>query len=457
MPTAPLARANRSSATKLPSVRTAARQALFYATLPLLAYLAYNHADTPQWYRERTMHASIRHIDATDTAALKAALFHGEPHLIQCYSSLPHPHQHLPPPYKIHPHVSAAADALAAAQLSLATVDCERRLPSNRSLVDKLGLVRRTQPLLILALNGEKPKQLPAAAVASADAIAQYAVPRARPVVHRVSSQKALLSACGTWRPCLLTRLPHDSRTLEALAHRFRGVVFASVGEDAARVQLKWGRGAEVGETLDDDEAAQFGQRTSVLLPDPEAPRPAKKAKKRDANPPRLLRGFGGSEDEPSLAAFLEQWTRDNMGAPREASDGLYRTALPTVVAAQPPPQKARRGGGGGGAPTRNDNAEVQARRAKARREAAQAAAREEVALKAKMTDEQRKAREAQRRAQMAREEEQAGNIVEEVDDDFDDEVDGGDDGGGDDNDDSATRDVVDDDDDDVEELDLDM
>ena len=73
-----------------------------------------------------------------------------------------------------------------------ASVDCERPLPSNHTLVSKLGLVRRTQPLLVLASGGNRPKQLPASAVGSAYAVTAYVKPKVEPTVHRVASTQHL-------------------------------------------------------------------------------------------------------------------------------------------------------------------------------------------------------------------------------------------------------------------------
>jgi len=64
------------------------------------------------------------------------------------------------------------------------------------------------------------------------------------------------------------------------------------------------GRGAEIGETLDEDESQHLGKRVSLVLPDPEdvADRAAAKkagnkaAARRPANPLRLLRGHSGAK-----------------------------------------------------------------------------------------------------------------------------------------------------------------
>ena len=40
-------------------------------------------------------------------------------------------------------------------------------MPSNKTLVSKFGLIRRTQPLLLYAGGGDKPKQVPAASASS--------------------------------------------------------------------------------------------------------------------------------------------------------------------------------------------------------------------------------------------------------------------------------------------------
>ena len=58
---------------------------------------------------------------------------------------------------------------------------------------------------------------------------------------------------CGGRRSCLLAKLDADSNVMESLARQFRNIEVCAVGADD-RVQLMWGRGKEVGETLEDDE-----------------------------------------------------------------------------------------------------------------------------------------------------------------------------------------------------------
>jgi len=186
---------------------------------------------------------------------------------------------------------------------------------------------------------------------------------------------------------------------LEQLARRFRTVEVVSIGEEG-KSTLAWGRGEEVGETLEEEEARHFGRRVSLLRADPAAP----KATRKGARPaPRRLRGFDGAEDLPSLSRFLEQ----ALDSP--ADEGFIASPVPkldVVVKLKPVPKE-------------NDNAERQAKRARARaaaraKEEAEAKAREE-ALKVR-TEAQRKQRELDRRQQMAEEESQAENILEEVD-----------------------------------------
>ena len=59
-----------------------------------------------------------------------------------------------------------------------------------------------------------------------------------------------------------------------------------------------------MGETLEEAEAKHFGKPTALMRPDPEAPKPTRKG----ARPaPRLLRGYTGEEDLPSLSRFVEK------------------------------------------------------------------------------------------------------------------------------------------------------
>ena len=165
--------------------------------------------------------------------------------------------------------------------------------------------------------------------------------------------------------------------------------------------------GGQVGETLEEEEAKQFGQRTSLLRADPEAPRPTRKG----ARPaPRLLRGYGGEEDLPSLSRFVEQ------GLSASVEDGWMRAQLPTLTAkAKPKKPKAKT------PPAATDNAERQAKRAKARAAAAakeEALARERAEMLKQRSEASQRQRELDARQRMADEEAQASNIIEEIDGD---------------------------------------
>ena len=110
------------------------------------------------------------------------------------------------------------------------TLDCEKVLPSNKTLVAKYGLVRRTQPLLIYAGGGDRPKQVPTASATSAYGVTAYVKPKAEPRVRSASSQKALEAACSGRRACLLAGLGADSTVLEQLARQFRTIEVVAVG-----------------------------------------------------------------------------------------------------------------------------------------------------------------------------------------------------------------------------------
>ena len=71
-------------------------------------------------------------------------------------------------------------------------------------------------------------------------------------------------------------------------------------------------------------QAQHFGQRVSFLKYDSEAARGRK-----GSPPPRLLRGFGGDEDLPSLSRFIT--------ASLAATDGFMTTEFPKVAVASSP------------------------------------------------------------------------------------------------------------------------
>jgi hypothetical protein len=256
----------------------------------------------PTWYWKAKLPENVKLLDSGDTAALKKVLFGGEPWLLQCYSGIPHPGQHLPGPYRLHPVFRESAATLKSI-VSVGVLDCEKILPSNKSLIGKFGFVRRTQPLVIYAGGGDKPKQVPSASVASAYGVTAWVKPKAEPTVRVVRSQKALDAYCAGRRACLIARMSSDSSVLLQLARAHRQIEVVAVG-DEAKASLAWGRGEEVGETLEEEEAEHFGKRVSLLRPDPAAPRARKGAKDQ---PPRLLQGFTGEEDFPSLSRFVER------------------------------------------------------------------------------------------------------------------------------------------------------
>ena len=81
-----------------------------------------------------------------------------------------------------------------------------------------------------------------------------------------------------------------EARRKEQLSRRFRTIEIVSVGEEGSST-LAWGRGEEVGETLEEEEAQYFGKRVSLLRADPTAP---KRTHKGQRPAPRLLRAFSG-------------------------------------------------------------------------------------------------------------------------------------------------------------------
>ena len=391
-------------------------KAVAVAVLAYCVYLARAHVRLPDWYWQARLPPGIEAIDAADPARLKQVLFGGDPWLLQCDSGRPFSGQHLPRPFRSNPAFHVSRSTLRGL-VRFGVVDCEHELPSNKTLVAKLGLVRRTQPLLIFAAGGGNPKQLPAKSATSAYAINAWVKPKAQPKVHTATSQQALAHICAGRRPCLLSALDSDSAVLEQLAAKYRTLEVVAVGSDAnGKAALSWGRGDEVGETLEDDEAQHLGQRASFVKPDPEMR--AGKGKQRESAP-RLLRGFGGSEDLPSLSLFVER------ALAASGDEGFIRSNLPQVLVAVKKPEAPKGAKASKATPT--DNAERQRKRA---RKLAEAAAKAEAEAEAKAKADSVNREEAQRlreqaaRARMAAEEAAAGNLVEEVEDEDEDEED---------------------------------
>ena len=275
--------------------------AIAVALISMVSFHVYTNVGMPNWWWQSKLPDIVEAIDITDSAKLKHVFFSGEPWLLQCYSGLPYVGQHLPAPFRLDPTFVESVKSMRDV-VKGGTLDCEAKLPNNpnKTLVSKFGLVRRTQPLLLYAGGGDRPKQIPAASSTSVYGVTAWVKPKAEPRVRVARSQKAVAHYCGGRRACLLTKLPGDSVVLEQLARKYRTVEVVTVGTDG---KLSWGRGEEVGETLEPEEAVHFGQAVSLLRADPEAPKPTRKG----ARPaPRLLRGYGGAEDFPSLARFVE-------------------------------------------------------------------------------------------------------------------------------------------------------
>ena len=210
--------------------------ALAVAALSGGGYYTYHHGRLPDWYWEAKVPENIEALDVTDTAKLKHVLFSGEPWLLQCYSGLPYEGQWLPRPFRVHRIFQESLGTLGGL-VKAGILDCEKRLPSNKSLVEKFGLVRRSQPLLVLAAGGVKPRQLPANSVSSAYGVTAFVKPKAEAKVHKVGTQKTLEAVCAGRRPCLLTRMKPDSVVLDQLARTFRTVEVVTLGENLDKVR----------------------------------------------------------------------------------------------------------------------------------------------------------------------------------------------------------------------------
>ena len=371
----------------------------------------------PESYHKSRMPEQVAVLDVDDSAQLKDVLYSGEPWLIQCYSGLPHEGQWLPRPFRLH---QVFLESIGSSELrgiiKAGTLDCEKVLKSNKTLISKFGFVRRTQPLLIYAGGGDRPKQVPAASAASVYGVSAFVKPKASPRVKVARSQKALAALCGRRQPCLLSRLAPDSDVLVELARRYRKLEVVSIGSEK-QSSLSWGRGDEVGETLEPEEAVFFGKRHSLLRADPDAPKPRKGAKPA----PRLLRAHAGEEDVPSLSTFIEAaLAQEPLYWP---DDGFVRSPLPTLTALEQPKEKKPKAPKSKKPLDSAAEAERNAKRAKARAEAQRREEEQRQKLgeqRKQMSEEQRKQRELERRQQMAEEEEAASNILEEVDDDAD-------------------------------------
>jgi len=205
--------------------------AIVVAVLAVIGFRAYKAAMSrpeygyayplPDWWWKARLPDAIEDINVADTARLREVLFGGEPWLLQCYSGLPFAGQHLPRPYRVHPAFAEALKSLRGTVRG-GMMDCEAQLPSNKTVVAKLGLVRRTQPLLALAYGGGAPKQLPASASTSAYGITAFVKPKAEPRVLSISTHKTFVDTCGGRRPCLLAQMDRDSEILMSLARSFR-------------------------------------------------------------------------------------------------------------------------------------------------------------------------------------------------------------------------------------------
>lgn len=266
------------------------KTALFVGALSAGGYYCYNHVGLPAWWWKSKLPGTVEALDVADTSRLKHVLFSGEPWLLQCYSGLPYAGQWLPGPFRLDAGFKESMSSLRGI-VKFGMLDCEEVLKSNnKTLVAKFGLVRRTQPLLIYAGGGDRPKQVPAASATSAYGITAFVKPKAEPKVRFAASQKALDAYCGGRRACLIVKMAQDSSVLEQLSRRFRTIEIVSVGEEGSST-LAWGRGEEVGETLEEEEAQYFGKRVSLLRADPTAP---KRTHKGQRPAPRLLRAFSG-------------------------------------------------------------------------------------------------------------------------------------------------------------------
>ena len=393
--------------------------AIFVAILSMTGMHMYKTVGLPDWWWESKMPDFVTHIDVADSAKMKHVFFSGEPWLIQCYSGLPYAGQHLPFAFRLDETFVESVKSMRDV-VKGGTLDCEAKLPNNpnKTLISKFGLVRRTKPLLLYAGGGDRPKQLPAASASSVYGVTAWVKPKAEPKVRVARSPKALGAYCGGRRACLLTNLPAASTVLEQLARAFRTIEVVTVGDG----MLSWGRGEEVGETLEPEEAVHFGKAISLLRADPDAPKPTRKGAR---PPPRLLRGYSGEEDFSSIASFVEF----GLSAGADDADGegkaFVRAELPSIKL--PERKKERKPKKAKAAESASESAARQAKRAKARAEAAAKAEEKMAAMREEMktkTEEQRREAENRRRAQMAEEEANAANILEEVDGDDDDEGD---------------------------------
>jgi len=158
--------------------------AIAVAIISMGSFHMYKNVGLPNWWWESKLPDTIEALDVSDTTRLKHVLFSGEPWLLQCYSGLPYAGQHLPAPFRIDPTFVESVKSMSSV-LKGGTLDCEAKLPNNpnKTLISKFGLVRRTQPLLLFAGGGDRPKQLPAASATSVYGVTAWVKPKAEPRV----------------------------------------------------------------------------------------------------------------------------------------------------------------------------------------------------------------------------------------------------------------------------------
>lgn len=134
---------------------------------------------------------SVR-LSTDDAATLKGVFLSGQPWLVECTAGSPS-------------DVMYKAEAKLKAPLRPALLDCDRKLPSGKTTVERFGLKPPHQGPFILAIaNLEKPVVAPRNVVEDPTTLAKWAQAATKPRVLAMSSSSQLETSCLKKRWCVL-------------------------------------------------------------------------------------------------------------------------------------------------------------------------------------------------------------------------------------------------------------
>lgn len=325
---------------------------------------------------------SIR-LSVDDTAALKGVFLSGQPWLVECTTGSPSDAM-----YK--------AESKLKAPLLPGLLDCDRKLPSGKTTVERFGLKAPHQGPFILAIaNLEKPVVAPRNVVEDADALAKWATMVTKPRVLAMSSSAQLEKSCLKKRWCVLvlaagSRLSDiERKALSTISSSERGVRFVTVDHAKQSLLLDLPGGL----------ATPSAQQSTVLLLKQLAP-PANegnaKASIKSPNAVKVL--IHGLNDAAETVSSIRVAFDDAADVPEGFHILDKRPMLKAVEVDKPKPKPAAQASSKDSSRTLTD-AELKALREERKAEA----------------ERLKREAEQQRREEMAAEEASAGNIVEEV------------------------------------------